>query len=136
MTLDLKNSTTEVTPIIAQSIQFFLCSETNFHVNVFTGSQSFLSQSFCSAEKNSSEKADKFSASRHVQLSKVWQYRLWSFQTRDTKLERLINIPNGNYWVLSFGLMVSSQKVPRFDFQSQFSSSKVIEIFLIFFHWL
>ena len=35
-----------------------------------------------------------------------------------------INISKGNYWILSFGLMVSSQKVPKFDFQSQFSTSK------------
>ena len=27
------------------------------------------------------------------------------------------------------------QKVPTFDFQSQFSMSKIIRIFLIFFHW-
>ena len=89
LTFDLKNSSTKVTPIITQSIQFFLCSESNVHVNVFTGSQSFLSQSFCSAEKTS-EKADKFSASRHVQLSKVWQYRLWSLQTGDIKLKRVL----------------------------------------------
>jgi hypothetical protein len=34
---------------------------------------------------------------------------------------------------LSFGLMVSCQKVPKFDFQSQFSMSKFIQIFLNFF---
>ena len=32
-----------------------------------------------------------------------------------------------------FGLMASCQKVPKFDFQSQFSMSKIIGIFLIFF---
>ena len=36
----------------------------------------------------------------------------------------------GNYWILSFGLMASCQKVPKFDFQSQFSKSKIIWIFL------
>ena len=37
-----------------------------------------------------------------------------------------------NYF-FSFGLMASSQKVPKFGFQSQFSTSKIIRIFLIFF---
>ena len=44
-----------------------------------------------------------------------------------------INILKGNYWILSFGLMASCQKVPKFDFQSQFSMSKIIRIFLNFF---
>jgi hypothetical protein len=39
----------------------------------------------------------------------------------------------GNYWTLSFGLMASCQKVPKFDIQSQFSMSKIIRIFLNFF---
>ena len=56
----------------------------------------------------------------------VWQYGLWSFQTGDTKNQhnqsKLLN--------LSFGLMASCQKVPKFDFQSQFSMSKIIRIFL------
>ena len=68
----------------------------------------------------------------------VWQYGLWSFQMGDTKLDRYLptnqNIKK-NYLNLSFGLMASCQKVPNFDFQSQFSMSKVIRIVLIFFHW-
>ena len=66
----------------------------------------------------------------------LWQYGLWSFQTGDTKLERFLpknQILNGNYWILSFGLTASCQKVPTFDFRSQFSMLKIIRIFLIFF---
>ena len=47
-----------------------------------------------------------------------------------------INILKGNYWILRIGLMGRCQKVPKFDFQSQFSMSKIIRIFLnFFFHW-
>ena len=45
-----------------------------------------------------------------------------------TKLE-------SNYWIFIIGVMGRCQKVPKFDFQSQFSMSKIIGIFLIFFHW-
>ena len=38
-----------------------------------------------------------------------------------------------NYQFLKIGVMGSCQKVPKFDFQSQFSMSKIIGIFLIFF---
>ena len=31
-----------------------------------------------------------------------------------------INIPKENYWILRIGVMGSCQKVPKFDFQSQF----------------
>ena len=41
---------------------------------------------------------------------KVWQYRLWSFQERDTKLERFLTANQ------------RCQKVPKFDFHSQFST--------------
>ena len=66
----------------------------------------------------------------------VWQYGLWSFQTEDIELERFL--PKSQHtrrklWVLSFGLMASCQKVPKFYFQSQFSMSKIIRLFLIFF---
>ena len=44
------------------------------------------------------------------------------------------NISKGNYWILRIGIMGRCQKVPKFDFQSQFSMSKNIGIFLIFFH--
>jgi hypothetical protein len=52
----------------------------------------------------------------------------------DTKLERFL--PKNQHTqrkLLNFGLMASCQKVPKFDFQSQFSLSKIIRIFLIFF---
>ena len=55
-----------------------------------------------------------------------------------TKLERFL--PKNQHtqrkllnFDLSFGLMASSQKVPKFDFQSQFSMSKIIQVFLNFF---
>ena len=44
-----------------------------------------------------------------------------------------INIPKGNYLILRIGVMGRCQKVPKFDFQSQFSMSKIIGIFLNFF---
>ena len=42
-----------------------------------------------------------------------------------------INMLNGNYWIFRVG--VSNGEVQKFDFQSQFSMSKIIRIFLIFF---
>ena len=42
----------------------------------------------------------------------LWQYRLWSFQGRDTKLERVlakINIHKVNHWILKIGLVASCQ---------------------------
>ena len=67
-----------------------------------------------------------------------WQYQLWTFQARDTKLKsflsknhhaqrKLLNFWN---WCSAVG---RCQKVPKFDFQSQFSMSKIIGIFLNFF---
>ena len=44
-----------------------------------------------------------------------------------------INIPKGSYWILRIGVMEKCQKVPEFDFQSQFSMSKIIGFFLNFF---
>ena len=44
-----------------------------------------------------------------------------------------INIPKGNYRILRNGVMGRCQKVTRFDIHSQFSMSKIIGIFLIFF---
>ena len=34
-----------------------------------------------------------------------------------------------------FGVIGRCQKMQKFDFQSQFFTSKIIQIFLIFFHW-
>ena len=42
-----------------------------------------------------------------------------------------INVPKGNYWILRIGVIGRCQKVPKFDFQSQFSIPKIIGIFLI-----
>ena len=71
-----------------------------------------------------------------IPVYELWQYRLWSFQQRNTKLELFwlkINIPKGNHWILRICVALGRcQKVPKFDFQSQFSMSKVIGIFLIF----
>ena len=44
-----------------------------------------------------------------------------------------INIPKGNYWILRIGVMGRCRKVPKFDCKSQFSMSKIIRIFPIFF---
>ena len=46
-----------------------------------------------------------------------------------------INILKENDWLLGFGLMTNCQKVSKFEFQSQFSTSKVIQKFInLFFH--
>jgi hypothetical protein len=63
--------------------------------------------------------------------------RVVEFSTRDTKLERFL--PKNQQTqrkLLNFGLMASCQKVPEFEFQGQFSMSKIIRIFffLFFFH--
>ena len=60
--------------------------------------------------------------------------RVLSFQTGDTKSEKFwpknqVKLPKGNYQILSFELMVSRKEVVKFDFQSQFSMSKIIRIF-------
>ena len=54
------------------------------------------------------------------------QYGLWSFQTGDTKLDRFLPKNHNQRKLLNF-------EVPKFDFQSQFSMSKIIRIFLNFF---
>ena len=67
----------------------------------------------------------------------LWHYVLWSFQTGDTKLEIFLHNNQHTQKKIvvfsSFGLRESCQKVPKFDFQSQFSMSKIIQIFLNFF---
>ena len=73
--------------------------------------------------RNHKIKTDK---SQMIHVCKVWQYGLWSFQTGDTKLERFL--PKNQhtqkkiieFWVLSFGLMASCGKAPKFDSQSIF----------------
>ena len=69
-------------------------------------------------------------------LCVLWHYGLWSFQTGGTKLERFLlknqhtqkKLLNCENWVNR-----EVSKVPEFDFQSKFSISKIIRIFLIFF---
>ena len=48
------------------------------------------------------------------------------FLTKDRHIQ-------GNFWILRIGVMGRYQKVPSFDFQSQFPESKIIGIFLNFF---
>jgi hypothetical protein len=74
---------------------------------------------------------------------RLWQYESWSFQTRGTTLKRFLpknqhsqrKLLNFENWVN--GQVSKSakkcQKVPKFNFHSQFSMSKIIRIFLIFF---
>ena len=62
----------------------------------------------------------------------LWQCRLWSFKSGATKLEKS-TVVKWNYWILEISVMGRCQKVPKFDFQSQFFMSKIIGIFLIFF---
>ena len=45
----------------------------------------------------------------------IWQYRLSSFQVGDTKLEK--NLPKNQHTKRK---LLNSEKVPKFDFQSQF----------------
>jgi hypothetical protein len=68
----------------------------------------------------------------------LWQYGLSSFQEGDTTLERFLpknqhTRIKGNCGILRIGGMGRCQKVSKFDFQSQFSMSKIIQIFLNFF---
>ena len=44
-----------------------------------------------------------------------------------------INIPRGNYWIFRIGLVGRCQKMSKFNFQSQFSMSKIIWISLSLF---
>ena len=61
----------------------------------------------------------------------LWHYRLWSFKTRDTKLERFLQkTQHTQRKLLNFENWCSGG-VSKFDFQSQFSMST---FFLIFFH--
>ena len=64
----------------------------------------------------------------------IWQYRLWSFQERDTKLGKFL-AKNQNYQIWRIGVcttpgvvgvVASCQRVPKLGFQSQFAMSKII----------
>ena len=70
----------------------------------------------------------------------LWQYRLWSFQTRGTKLERFL--PKNQHTqrkLLNFENWVNGEvsKVPKFDqnltFKVNFLCQKLSESFSIFF---
>ena len=70
-------------------------------------------------------------------LRELWQYGLWSFQKGDTKLERFLPKNQHTQWkLLNFEFWINGElsKVPKFDFQSQFYMSKIIQIFLILFN--
>ena len=62
---------------------------------------------------------------------RLWQSWLWSFQDRDTKLE----CTQSKSLNLRIDIVGRSQEVPKFAFRSQFLTSKIIRIFLIFFYW-
>ena len=69
-----------------------------------------------------------------VNTMAIWVVKFWDGGYEIRKIFYLrINVSKGNYWILSFGLMPSCQKVSKFYFQSQFSMSKIIRICLNFF---
>ena len=73
----------------------------------------------------------------YLEKSPVWQYGLWSSQAGGAQLERFLsNNQHTQRKLLNFENWVNREvsKVPKFDFQSQFSMSKIIVILLIFFH--
>ena len=60
-------------------------------------------------------------------------YRVFKHGVQDLKdFCQRTNITNGNYWILRIGDVGRCTNVPKFDFQSQFSISKLIHFF---FHW-
>ena len=65
----------------------------------------------------------------------VYTMAIWvvEFLNGGTKLERFL--PKKKKKLLNFKNWVNGEvsKVPKFDFQSQFSMSKIVRIFLIFF---
>ena len=65
----------------------------------------------------------------------IMAIKVVKFLNRGTKLKDFclrFSILKGNYWKLRIGLMGSCQKMPKFDFRSQFSMSRIIQIFLNF----
>ena len=69
-------------------------------------------------------------------VSEVWQYRFRSFHGMDTKLERERFLANNQLWsneIIEFCVLKKCQKGPEFDFQSQFSTSKIFQSFSFFF---
>ena len=57
----------------------------------------------------------------------VWQFKYFCLKT---------NIPEGNYWIFRIGVMGSCQKVPKFDFQSQFFFNSILEHIFCYWHFL
>ena len=68
---------------------------------------------------------------------KLWQHEYIEFLIGGTKIRETkcpsINITKRNYWSLRIGVMRRFQKLPTYDFQSQFSMSKSFESFSIVF---
>ena len=62
----------------------------------------------------------------------VMAIRVVEFSNGGYKIRNVLYPPK-NYWILSFRLRAICQKLPKFDFQGQFSLSKFIRIFLSFF---
>ena len=62
------------------------------------------------------------------------------FSREGYKIEKVFGykftVVKWTHWILRIGVMGRCRKVPKFDFQSQFSMTKIIQIFLTyFFHW-
>jgi hypothetical protein len=62
----------------------------------------------------------------------VWANRFWlRVAAAGSMVLRLVKFSSGGYKILRIGVMGRCQKVPKFDFQSKFSLSRIIQIFLI-----
>ena len=86
------------------------------------GGQELLSRSFISFRRHAS----------CLLLRRLWQYQLRSFQGRDTKFIYLwLKMKSLSFANWCYGEV--SRSGEKFDFQSQFFTSKIIRIFLIFF---
>ena len=66
--------------------------------------------------------------------SRVWQSGLWSFQTEDTKLEKILHKNQHTQQILSFGLWLAVKKCQNLTFKVNFLCQKLSESFSILFH--
>ena len=65
---------------------------------------------------------------RFPDILTLWHYRLWSFTTRDTKLETFLHKNQHlkrNYWILRIGLMGSLSSLQK---------SEVLKLIILIFH--
>ena len=65
--------------------------------------------------------------SDYVEARKVWQSRLWSFQGRNTKLDRFLAAFKWNYQILRIGVIRRCQKVYFLKWCSIFDSSPLLQ---------